>query len=95
MVWIFNSFIYDPENQFEKKVNPETLVWQNLETEYWTKSLKKLIQEHFNETKSNLSKKIIDNFDKEILNFVQVCPKEMLDKLKNPINLRSTVKEVS
>ena len=89
------SFIYDPENQFEKKVNPETLVWQNLETEYWTKSLKKLIQEHFNETKSNLSKKIIDNFDKEILNFVQVCPKEMLDKLKNPINLRSTVKEVS
>ena len=25
------------------------------------------------------------NFDKELKNFYQVCPKEMLDKLDNPI----------
>ena len=36
-----------------------------------------------------------ENFDKEILNFIQVCPKEMLDKLENPIILNSSVKEVS
>ena len=35
------------------------------------------------------------NFDKEILNFVQVCPKEMLDKLKHPITTKSTIKKVS
>ena len=29
------------------------------------------------------SKKIIQNFDEEINNFVQVCPKEMLNKLEN------------
>jgi len=33
-----------------------------------------------------LLKKIIDNFDQEIENFIQVCPKEMIDKLENPIS---------
>ena len=53
------------------------------------------IQDHFNETKSNFSKKIIENFDKEILNFTQVCPKEMIDKLENPISIKPIIKEVS
>ena len=47
------------------------------------------------ETNSDFSKKIIENFDKEIYNFIQVCPKEMIDKLKNPISLKSIIKEVS
>ena len=88
-------FIYDKDKEFEKKVNPESVVWQNVETDYWKKFLKYLIQEHFNETGSDLSKRIIKNFDEEISNFVQVCPKEMLDKLKNPISLTSNIKEVS
>ena len=57
--------------------------------------LKKLVHEHYMETNSNLSKKIIENYDKEILNFVQVCPKEMINKLKNPISLKTFIKEVS
>ena len=88
-------FIYDKDKEFENKVNPETVVWQNVETDYWKKFLKYLIEEHFNETGSDLSKRIIKNFDEEISNFVQVCPKEMIDKLKNPISLNSNVKEVS
>ena len=56
--------------------------------------LKNLIEEHFKETNSNLSKKIFQNFDKEINNFIQVCPKEMIDKLKNPITLKSKLKRL-
>ena len=88
-------FIYDKDKEFQNKVNPETVVWQNVETDYWKKFLKYLIEEHFNETGSGLSKRIIKNFDEEISNFVQVCPKEMIDKLKNPISLNSNIKEVS
>ena len=40
-------------------------------------------------------KKIIKNFDEEILKFVQICPKEMINKLKNPISLKLKIKEVS
>ena len=42
-----------------------------------------------NETHSEYAKKILDNFESEIKNFYQVCPKEMLDKLDNPITLKS------
>ena len=89
------AFIYDLNNDFEKKVNSETVIWQNVETDYWKDFLKDLIEEHLKETNSNLSKEIFENFDKEILNFVQVCPKEMIDKLENPITLKSKIKDVS
>ena len=89
------AFIYDPNNDFEKKVNSETVIWQTPETKYWINFLKKLIEEHFVETSSNLSRRIIDNFDEEILNFIQVCPKEMVDKLENSISLKPIIKEVS
>ena len=29
---------------------------------------------------------LLNNFENEIINFFQVCPKEMLDKLDNPIS---------
>ena len=89
------AFIYDPLSDFEKYINSDSVVWQKIETEYWIKYVKSLIQEHYSETNSELSKKIIDNFKNEILNFVQVCPKEMIDKLENPITLKPMIKEVS
>ena len=63
--------------------------------DYWKNYLNNLVNEHFKETKSKLAKKILLNFNKEIKNFKQVCPKEMLDKLKNPISLKTFIKEVS
>jgi glutamate synthase (NADPH/NADH) large chain len=88
------AFVYNPKSEFEKRANPESIVWQPVETEYWVNYLKKLVDEHFKETNSNLSKKIIENFDEEILNFIQICPKEMINKFENPISLKSTIKKV-
>ena len=89
------AFIYDKSNEFEKKVNPDSVIWQNVETEYWINFLKKMVLEHSKETGSLVSKNIIKNFKDEIKNFVQVCPKEMINKLENPITLKSKIKEVS
>ena len=89
------AFIYDENNEFEKKVNSDSVIWQTPETKYWINNLKNLVNEHFEETNSSLSKKIIENFPNEIHNFIQVCPKEMLYKLEYPITLKPIVKEVS
>ena len=89
------AFIYDKSREFEKKVNNESVVWQNVETDYWKTYLKDLIKEHFKETGSNLSNMLIENYDEELKNFIQVCPKEMLDKLSNPISNKPFIKEVS
>ena len=85
------AFIYDKNEEFEKRVNPGTVVWQRLETDYWKDYLKKIIIRHFEETNSKLSKNILENFKIELSNFYQVCPKEMLNKLKNPISVKKQV----
>jgi len=89
------AFIYDLKGEFEKRVNSETVVWQRPETKYWISHLKNLITEHYKETDSMLSKKILSNFENEINNFFQVCPKEMINKLENPISANLHIKEVS
>ena len=80
------SFVYDVNNKLEKKINTESVIFEKIETNYWKEFLKNLIERHFEETNSEISKKILNNFKIEINNFYQVCPKEMLDKLKNPIS---------
>ena len=87
-------FVYDPKNEFENYVNPNSVIWQVPETNYWKNCLKDLIKEHFQETKSKIAQKILENFEGENKNFKQICPKEMLDKLINPLSLKKNISKV-
>ena len=89
------AFIYDPADNFEDFVNPSSIIWQKPETTYWINFLKNNLDDFFKETKSKITKKILENFQEELKNFKQVCPIEMLDKLDNPITLKTIVKKVS
>ena len=80
------AFIYDIIQTLEKKINTETVIFQLIETKYWKNFLKNLVEKHSKETNSKIAKKILNNFKDEIKHFYQVCPKEMLSKLKNPIS---------
>ncbi len=85
------AFVYDAHNNFEKKVNPDSVIWQRPKTKYWIKFLKDLIFEHFKETNSIFANNLLNNFENEIINFFQVCPKEMLDKLDQPLTLNKAL----
>jgi len=85
------AFVYDSIDEFANYVNPNSVVWQIPETDYWKNYLKNLINEYFEETQSKVAQKILQNFDNEVKNFKQVCPKEMLDKLLNPITLNAKI----
>ena len=89
------GFVYDEKNNFENYVNPSSIIWQPIETEYWKKFLKENLKDFFKETNSLITKKILENFEMEIKKFKQVCPIEMLDKLNNPITLKSKIKKAS
>ena len=82
------AFVYDKENNFEDFVNPASIIWQQVETDYWKNFLKTNIEEFTKKTNSKIANKILENFSTELKYFKQVCPIEMLDKLKNPITLR-------
>ena len=51
------GFVYDPENIFQNKANPDSILWQKPETNYWINELKKLLKKHYEETNSLVSKK--------------------------------------
>ena len=85
------AFVYDKDYEFEKRVNPETVVWERPATDYWVELLKNFLKNHYENTKSNHSKYILENFDNEIDYFFQICPKEMLDKLKHPISNKKII----
>ena len=89
------AFVYDRENNFENFVNPSSIIWQSVETNYWKDFLKNNLKDFVTEIRSTSAKKILDDYEKELKYFKQVCPIEMLDKLDNPITLKPTIKKVS
>jgi glutamate synthase (NADPH/NADH) large chain len=79
------AFVYDPEGSFPIQVNPETVVWQRIETPHWEGVLKDLVREHVRLTQSKFAEKLLVDWDLELGKFWQVVPKEMLAKLPLPL----------
>src|SRR5690349_24879166 len=48
------AFVYDPDGSFERKVNPDSVVWQRIDHPHWDGVLKAMVEEHVRETKSPL-----------------------------------------
>ena len=79
------AYLYDPEGNTDLMMNMETLVTCRVTVAHWEKELKALVQLHANETGSIKATKILQHWDQEIESFVQVCPKEMLVHLPEPL----------
>ncbi len=80
------AFILDLDRDFEKHANPESIVWQRLESDYWEQHLKSLIEAHHRTTDSNWSETILRDWDRWRARFWQVCPKEMIERLDHPLS---------
>ena len=79
------AFVYDLDKKFKYRVNDETLIFVSIQSNYWKNVLKELIINHYNETNSSHAKKIIDNWEVEYLKFIQICPKEIVSTLSEPL----------
>ncbi|MCF8498916.1 MAG: glutamate synthase large subunit [Rhodospirillum sp.] len=82
------AYIYDPDDTFEQRVNPDSVIWQRLEVAYYAADLKALIQEHVSETQSKYAEHILLDWDRQLGHFWQVVPKEMVDRLEIPVSVR-------
>jgi glutamate synthase (NADPH/NADH) large chain len=79
------AFVYDRHDEFEERVNPDSIIWQRIGTRHWEEVLRGHIKEHVRETQSAYAGRILDNWDRERAKFWQIIPKDMLDKLDHPI----------
>ncbi|UUV05933.1 glutamate synthase large subunit [Ruegeria sp. YS9] len=80
------AYLYDPEGKAEALMNKETLVTCPVTVDHWVDQLKALIMRHAEETYSRKAADILQHWDVEKGNFLQVCPKEMLNKLSHPLS---------
>ena len=79
------AYLYDPEGVARDYINAETLILCPVTQPHWETQLKDLVERHYKETRSRRAEEILQNWDEEKANFIQVCPKEMLPHLKHPI----------
>ena len=84
------AYLYDPEGQAETMMNMESLVTCPVTVDHWEAELKALVERHLEETGSRKAAEILQHWDLEKGNFLQVCPIEMLDKLAHPLSLEKT-----
>ena len=47
------AFIYDKKNEFENFANPASIIWQQVETDFWKTFLRKNIEDFLLKTKEN------------------------------------------
>jgi glutamate synthase (NADPH/NADH) large chain len=83
------AYVYDPEGVAEDFMNLESILTCAVGHPHWEMQLKGLIQRHLEETGSRIAERILSNWDRERQNFLQVCPKEMVDRLPYPLSRRA------
>ena len=80
------AFVYDPEELFEMRLNPDTITWQRLQSEYWEGVLRALVQEHAEETTSRYAAMLLHDWEQERGKFWQVVPKEFVKYLPRALS---------
>lgn len=80
------AYIYDPDGTALELLNVESLVTCKVEVSFWEEQLFSLIKMHHEETSSQKAGEILQHWETERYNFLQICPKEMLDKLSHPLS---------
>ena len=80
------AFVYDADGSFERRANPESIVWNRLSSMHWESVLLNLVRAHHAATDSKWSASLLDDWGRVIDRFWQVVPKEMLTRLSHPLD---------
>lgn len=79
------AFVWDEKDAMPTAVNPDSVILQRIQTPYWLNVFKSLVQEHYDATHSPRARDILEDFDTEVKKVYQIVPKEMINRLENPV----------
>ena len=83
------AFIYDEDENFERRINPETLSWQRVPSGYWAEHLRDLVGEHARETQSRFAAMLLNDWDRALPRFWVVVPRDFAARLPVPLKAAS------
>ena len=79
------AYLYDPDGKADIFLNSASLKVVSLASPHWEDECLKLIERHSEETHSVKAAQILDSWDAERGHFLQICPKEMVSRLPQPL----------
>ena len=79
------AWVMDEDGRFRERLNPESVVAIPVESPFWEGRLKALVEAHAAETTSPRARELLTDWPRALSRFVQICPKEMLDRLDQPL----------
>ena len=85
------AYIYDPSQNFKQNCNLSMVDLEGGVDDEEIELLKRLINNHLKYTESQPAKKILKNFESELIHFVKVMPK---DYKKALVEVRRKMKEL-
>jgi glutamate synthase (NADPH/NADH) large chain len=80
------AFVYDADNQFAVRVNPDTVLWQRVAHPHWAEVLRDLVARHVAETTSHHAARLLNDWDRMLPRFWQVVPKDFVRHLPVPLD---------
>ncbi|MDF1855070.1 glutamate synthase large subunit [Pseudooceanicola sp.] len=81
------AYLYDPDGSAEALMNQETIITCTRIEGHWLAQMEGLIRRHLEETGSRKAADILQHWENEKDKFVQIVPKEMLNKLPYPVGI--------
>ena len=81
------AYLYDPDGKARNLINATSVVVCPVTEEHWLGQLEELIERHAEETGSRRAQDILQYWELEKGNFLQICPTEMLNKLDYPLGI--------
>ena len=79
------AYIFDPDSTARARLNADTIIAQPLQSVHWADEVRRLVEDHARETGSPLAIEILRNWEESLPKFLQICPKEMVERLSHPL----------
>lgn len=84
------AYVYDTDSMLTEHLNDEMVIATRLESAHWEGELRYMIERHVKETGSPRAAEILREWERHIGRFWQICPKEMLPRLAQPLSDRES-----
>ena len=79
------AFVLDADGRLQDRLNPDSVVASPVASPFWEDGLRALVERHLAETGSPRAADLLSDWSAAVGRFVQVCPREMLGRLEQPL----------
>ncbi len=79
------AFVYDPEDEFRLRVNPDSLTWQRIASPHWNEVARELVARHVEATQSRYARMLLHEWDRTARRIWQVVPRDYVKYLDVPL----------